>query len=284
MKVHLPVNNFAFFKMAIGTAFLAAALVTPLISIYSFAIALMVGRAHSLGAWVAMWRAGKLSWRYIVWMSAIIIAVSYWGLQMVSLNHLLFVTYVLFAFHFFFDEFELQEERRTFTNLLSGAAPLLVMLLFLCRSFLDVAVTMGLMVTTALTFLALEFIYVRELTWFTIHTKILTAFILLSFHLGTSATAVHAVFLTFHYFFWFIYPVYKLHKYKREERDGFIMMLLLIVAASFYFAITKDSYGPQVYELVIRSFNIGTIVHILATAPFGYLFGLPLPKQSALAR
>ena len=278
MKINLPTDTFSFFKFASGTIFLIIALFSPLVAIYSFFVALTVGRAHGLGAWLAMWRAGKLNWKYVSWMTVIILMTSFWGLKLVSSTTLLFVTYFFFAIHFFFDEFDLQEETRTMRNILSGISPLLLVCLFLIQGFLGIHIPLPVFVAIAMTFVALEMIHLQEVNWFFLHTKILAAFILASMYLGSSAKNILDIFLVFHYFFWFAYPVYKLHKYKPAERDGFIMMLVLLIGAGIYFATTRSSYGPDVLQFSIRIFMVGTLIHIFSTAPFGYMFGLPKPK------
>ena len=278
MKINLPTNTFSFFKFVSGTLFLIVALFSPLVAIYSFFVALTVGRAHGLGAWLAMWRSGKLNWMYVSWMTIIILLTSFWGLKIASSVTLLFVTYMFFAFHFFFDEFDLQEETRSIGNILSGISPLLLICLFLIKGFFAVSVPINFFVALAVTLLALELIHLKEMNWFFLNTKVLTVFILLSMYLGASAKNILDIFLVFHYFFWFIYPIYRLHKYRPQERDGFIMMLVLLIGAGIYFASTQRTYGPDVLEFSIRIFMVGTLVHIFSTAPFGYVFGLPRPK------
>lgn len=81
----------------------------------------------------------------------------------------------------------------------------------------------------------------------------------------------------FHYFFWFVYPVYKLHKYKRSERDGFIMLLVILLGTSFYLAITNSHFSPEILQVGIKTFLVATIVHILSTAPFAGALGLKQP-------
>ncbi len=279
-SIDLSVRNFGFFKFIIGTIFLLIVISFNTIASYSFLIALAVGKAHSLGAWIAMWRSGKLNWRYISSMFIISVAVSYWGLKLVdSLETLSFITYALFSFHFLFDEFDLQEEDRSQTGILGSVGPAFLLILLLARDFLHVDITYHVLIAVAFSAIAIECIYFKKLNWFFLHTKVLTLFILGAAFFGMSAGAILATFLIFHYFFWFIYPVYKLHKYKPEERDNFIMILVLIISTSFYFAVTRNLYGEEILNLTIRAFLIGTIIHILSTAPFGYLFGLPKKRS-----
>ncbi len=281
MRIHLPRNNFSFFKIISGTLFLFLAASFPLLAGLSFLGALAVGRAHSLGAWLGMWRAGKFTPKYIVWMILLTLVVSFWGFTLVSFTVLSFVTFVLFTLHFIFDEFELQEEKRSFVNILSSLNPTILVLLFLVTDFLKLwhLVGFSFFISLALMLLAVEMINLKEINWFFVQTKVLTLYILYAIFAGISSSAVLGVFLMFHYFFWFIYPVYKLHKYKREERDGFIMILLILVSSSVYFAVTRFSYVDEVFNLVVKAFLVGTIIHVLSTAPFAYLFGLPKSKS-----
>ncbi len=283
MQIHLPTNNFAFFKTVSGSAFLATALAFPILATYSFIIALAVGKAHILGAWFAMWRSGKLNWKYVSWMCVLSVIVAFSGLKLIpSLLVLGFITQIFFSFHFLFDEFDLGEEERTLPNVVSSFGPSVLMFLALSKEFFQLNINIDIFLVIAAVFLAIEFLYTKKVTWFFVHTKALTLFVLLALFTGMSATSVLHIFLIFHYFFWFIYPVYKIHKYKPEERDGFIMILIMIVSTSVYFAVTRNSYGEEVYSLAVRAFYIGTIVHILSTAPFGYLFGLPQKKYTSV--
>ncbi len=276
MHIDLPKNNFAFFKFIAGSLFLMAVISYNSIALYSFFIALAVGRAHSLGAWIAMWRSGKLNWKYITSMFLVSIAVSYWGLNMVpNLQILSFITSLLFCFHFFFDEFDLQEEERSWENILPSLSPAILISILLTKDYLHFNVPLNTFYVIAGGLLLIEIIHTKRIGWFFLHTKILTLFTLVAVALHMNAQGILATFLIFHYFFWFLYPIYKLHKYKPTERDSFVMILLLVVSTSLYFSITKNDYSDEVMQLTIRAFLIGTIIHVLATAPFGYLFGLP---------
>ena len=283
MKVNLPRNSFSFFKIVTGTSFLILVACFNKIAALAFISATLVGRAHSIGAWLAMWRAKKLTLKYVMFMLILALVVSYWGTQIVPLITLAFVTHILFTFHFIFAEFELQEESRGMHNLLSSVSPTLIMVLYLSRDYYNLftVFTFTFFVILAVTLLILELLYIREINWFFVQTKVLTFFMLLSMYAGVKGSMVLGVFLIFHYFFWFIYPVYKLHKYKREERDGLIFILLLIVSSNFYISGNSEILGEKFFDLALRVFYIGTIVHIFSTAPFGYYFGLAKPKVYA---
>lgn len=279
MKINLATNNFSFFKVLSGTLLLGGAFFSPfVVAGYSLIVALIVGKAHALGAWLAMWRAGKFNWIYVSAMCLITVVVTFWG-SLASLPVLNFVTYILFAFHFFFDEFDLQEEKRSGHNALAGISPFLLSFLYLVKDYYHLAFPSEIFILLASILLLAELVFVKEINWFFIQTKLLTFFILGSIFSGVPANSILSILLVYHYFFWFVYPVYKLHKYKREERDGLIMILLLIIAASV-FASSRSSYSPEFMDFSIRVFLIGTIIHIFSTAPFGYLFALPRPQRS----
>lgn len=279
MNVSLPTKDFGFFKVVVGSLFLICALCLPSIAVYSFGIALLVGRAHSMGAWVGMWRAGKLNWIYVSWMLFLSVVISYWGLKMTSLTFLNYFTYLLFAFHYFFDEFDLQDEKRILSNILPSISPFVLTVLYLADDYYRLGIGLSTFIAIAVALTIAELLFTKEINWLVVQMKLLTLFILGSILFGVSANAILNIFLISHYFFWFVYPVYKMHKYKRAERDGLIMILILIVATSMFFAFTKASASPDLIEIAERTFLVGTIVHIIATAPFGYIFGLPRPKK-----
>lgn len=228
---------------------------------------------------MAIWRAGKFNWMYFTGVLVLTGAVSFWGIKIAPLATLSFVGYTLFAFHFLFDEFDLQEEMRNIGTVLSSANPFILTLLCLCNHFLNLYIPFAVFILIAGTVLILEMLYVAEINWFFVHTKILTLFILTSLFFEISAITILNIFLVFHYFFWFIYPVYKLHKYKRSERDGFIMMLLVLMIMSVFIYSTKIWGAPEIADVALRTFFIASIAHILTTAPFGYLIGLPRPTH-----
>lgn len=276
MKINLQKNSFSTFKIISGSVFLLVSILFYKVSSYALIAALLVGRTHSLGAWLSMWRAKKLTIKYILWMILLSVIVSYWGVTLVSLLTLAFITHLLFTFHFIFDEFELQEERRNLNNLISSICPTVVIVLFLVRDFFNLtSLNVSFFISIVFVLLALELIYIKEINWFFIQTKILTLFALAGMILGTPARVLLGVLLIFHYFFWFIYPVYKLHKYnKKEERDGLVMILLLMTSTGLYFSMAGENFGERFQELATKAFYIGTIIHILSTAPFGTFFGL----------
>jgi hypothetical protein len=273
MKVYLPTNSFSFFKVWFGSLLLFLAILFPLSTIF-LATLFVIGRTHAIGAWIAMWRAKKLNWFYVFYVFVISVAASYVGIMLLSLEALRFVAFLLFAFHFFFDEFDLQEEKRVGINILQSVTPFILVILYLVFDFLSLTINFYHFLTIALLFLAIEIMYVKEITWFFVHTKIITIFILVCIFLKMETSPVLSIFLMFHYIFWFIYPVYKLHKYKREERDGLIFALILITIPIAYTSFSDVAFYSLAGEVSQKTFFIGTVVHILCTAPFAYLFGL----------
>lgn len=274
MRVNLPLTDFSTFKTFVGSIYFALVLIYPVIVLYSFMIAFAVGRAHSTGAWFGMWRANKLTWKYVFLMSVLSLGVFYWGFRMVSLDFLIFFTTFLFAFHFFFDEYELQGSTIQWRTLLSGLNPLMVVWSYLLIIYYNLPISLHIVFVGSVILLLIECIHTDEMNWFFVQSKLHLVFIWLAAIMNIRIQDILGVLLTFHYFFWFIFPVYKLHKYKRSERDSFIMILILIIASSLFFAGTKDTYSQEIYDMARTTFMVLTIIHILGTAPFGYLFGL----------
>ncbi len=276
MRINLAFDTFSFFKVCVGSLFLVMALFFPIVITFSWLAVIFVGRTHSLGAWLAMWRAGKLNWKYVLWMFFLIVTLSFFGgWKSMPLPVLQFVTYMFFAFHFFFDEVDLQEEKMTLYNAFSSLVPFLIVSLYIIKSFFNLAIGIDMFGVLFILLLIIEFIHIKEIGWLFIQTKILGVFIFCAIFLGIKPELILDIFLMSHYFFWFIFPVYKLHKYKREERDGLIMMLIFIIGTSVVVGLSGYAYGEEALELSIRAFLIGTLVHVLSTPPFGYLFGLP---------
>lgn len=274
MKLNLKLNTFSLFKVLLGSAFLLFAILVPLAGFFAVAV-FMVGRTHALGAWLAMWRAKKLNWKYVTILFFMTVVIAYIGLRVVPVKELGYFTYLLFAFHFFFDEFDLQEEKRAFPAMMSAVPPYVTISLYLLSDFFNLLYTFSDFLLLFVLLTIVEFFFVREISWFFVNTKVLSLFILSSIFFHFTSTYISGTLLMFHYLFWFIYPVYKLHKYKREERDGFIMILLLITFTVLYFAAGGNLNGPDQFEIATRGFMVATIIHIFSTAPFGYFIGLP---------
>lgn len=275
MIVNLPVKSFAFFKVILG-CFILFLSIPISFSGYVYKIAQFLAGAHFLGAYLAMWKAGKLSVKYVIWIIVITLVSSFLVYKTTSIQLLFFLIFGLFYFHFLFDEFDLQEERKSFNNLLSVANPTVLLFLLLFKDFFHLNIGIFVFALVSLHLLAIELIFIKEINWFFIHTKILAIFALVSVFYSVSTFSIWSVTLVYHYIFWFIYPVYKLHKYNREERDGFIMIIIILITI-FAFIYSPNNYNiPAVDGL--RLLLIASVVHVLTTAPFGYYFGLPRPK------
>jgi len=280
MTFSLDIKSFAFFKVVFGTVFLLIAVIfrEPLALIFTI-IPLVVGKAHTMGAWLAMWKSNKLNWKYVSFVTFYVAFFFWFGLIFLSLNWLIIITYTLFAFHFLFDEFDLQEQKRSLFYFITPIFIFVQLVLYMFTSYYPQNISFNFYLALSIIPLLVEFLYLKEINWFYINIKILSLFVLYCVYFNVDSIYLFSTILMFHYMFWFIYPVYKVHKYKREDRDGFIMILIILILTSIYFAASKN-YQPQseTYEYAVRYFSIFTIIHILATAPFGYWIGLPRPK------
>jgi hypothetical protein len=269
-----------------GLSFLVAVTALPVSGSFLYLLAIMVGKIHTVGAWIGMWKAGKLTKKYVAWMFVLTLLVSYWGTTMVSLPLLALIANLMFLFHFLFDEYDIQEESRNKLNLISGMTPGVLGSIFLLSDYFNFKDVFFFEIygIIFIAFLLIELLYVKQIGWFFVQSKIFSMFILFAIFTEMKSGVAFLIFLIYHYIFWFIYPVYKLHKYKREERDGFIfilllMSLLLMSFSMFYYGSVGILENKDMFEIAVKIFLIGTIVHILATAPFGYWFGLPRPHS-----
>lgn len=251
----------------------------PVFTFVSLAV-LVMGKAHSLGAWLAMWRANKLNWKFLAYILLVIFFVPLISFKYFSFDALVCFASLLFLFHFLYDEFDFQGERRGVRTIFFSASPAVIITLFVMSSFYHIVIPFLFFVTIFLVLFVVECLLLRELNWFFVQTKIISIFALVSIYHEKSVAFVFSILLIFHYLYWFIYPVYNLHKYKRSERDGLIMILLLVVASSVFIYSTKIWGEPSdLNEMVFRGFYIASIVHIFTTAPFAYYFGFPRPKK-----
>jgi hypothetical protein len=283
MTSYSEYKNFSFFKLAIGVLLLSLSLIYKnqlfiLIPLISFSVA----KAHSLGAWIAMWRAGKMNWKYTVSVCLILLTTFYLSFNLLNIEQITAIAFVLFALHFVFDEFELQQAKSS--NFVYWVAPGII-LIQLCsytmEPFINTTFPTTYYLTLSLIALLADVSVLSKYKydWFLINNKFISVFIAYLIINRVEVLYVFSVIILYHYIFWFIYPIYKLHKHKPEERDGFIMILIIIVLTSIYFSFTKSEQNPQTYEYALRYFSTLTIVHILTTAPFGYYLGLPRPKK-----
>ncbi len=276
MKLFLPLKSFAFFKAGTGLLFLASVATLPASVGMVYLMAIALAKSHLIGAWFAMWRAGKLTKIYIAWMLFFSVFFSYIAAAVVPLLLLTFLTSLLFLFHFLFDEFEFQEQHEVKINLISGIAPGILGTMFLFSDYfsLQALLVPSIYVIIFVALFFIELLYIRHIDWFFIQTKIFSLFLLFAVFFEIDSVIIFLIFSLYHYIFWFIYPAYKLHKYKREERDGFIFIMLLLIAGNFYYGAAGIMDNQAMSEIAVKAFLVGTIVHILSTAPFGYFFGL----------
>lgn len=282
MEHNLNIRTFGFFKIITGFLILSTFFVArEFMMILSIFLPVTIGKAHSLGAWMGMWRAGMLNKLYIFSMVLLTICITYLGIFVFPLWFLTLITSALFLIHFILDEYELQGESfgRRAIFLPISFLTISILALLVRNEFLNVPFWFYLV--CYLVFSVAHYFFNRKITWNQINLNLVNIFLLIFIYRGVDPYYFVGMILLWHYFFWFIYPVYKLHKYKREERDGFIFILILIILSSVFLAFKNNLLTPEVKEYSIRYFDVITIVHILGTTPFGHLFGLPKKKKYA---
>lgn len=279
MQIDLKPTGFPFFKVVLSFIYLLWAVFLP-VGWFISIILIFFSKIHTLGAFMAMWRAKRLTWVYVFWMSILFVIISYLGVNVLSIYTMSLVTFAMFAFHFIYDEYELQEEKRTYENVILMLCPLVLMYMVLFQDYFPVKIDFTVFLLTTLFFLVLEALYIRKINWIFISSKVLVLFFLATAYFGYSYTYIYYNVLMIHYFFWLAFPIYKLNKYVPEERDDFIMMFVLLVMMSAFVYSTaiwpKGADAPP--EILQRTFYIASIVHFLSTAPFGYFFGLRKKK------
>lgn len=274
MQIDLKPTGFPFFKVVVSFVFLISSIFLPLISAVTIFI-IFFARVHALGAFFAMWRAKRLTWQYLICVMLMIVGVSYLGVNVLSIYVLSFIAFVTVSFHFIYDEYELQEENRTFENIVLMVGPLLILFLVIFRDFFQIPMSFLFFLAVAgFTFL-IEAIYVRKINWIFVSSKVQMLFFLLAIYIGKDITYIIYTLLMLHYVFWLAYPVYKLNKYVKDDRDDFIMMMLLLIFfAAFVYSTSIWGVEGMSKDVSTRIFYIASIVHIFSTAPFAYFFGL----------
>lgn len=242
-------------------------------------IILIVGKAHSLGAWMSMWRADKLNWKFFSYICIVTATVSFWAIKLTSLWTLSLIAYSLFAVHFLYDEFNLTKDSkpRTSYGLISIGLLIPVFLTSFFKLNLPATIPFGIFIVGTI----MEIFTKKGQDQTYINSKLIQIFILIASTMNYGVYFIMNTFLIFHYLFWFIYPVQKLHLNNPKERDGLIMMLALIMLSSVFIYSVRIWGIPEPYEVGLRIFFIATISHILTTAPFAYYFGL---SKSNLAK
>lgn len=258
---------------------LSLVLPPSIIFMFMVFVAIPIGRSHSLGAWLGMWRAGKLSWVFVFYIIFVLISIYILFFKIIPTGTAVFISQLLFIVHFIFDEFELQEEKKILSSVFLSFTPAILSIIFITQGFFGIKTDFSLFFLIALMLFTIELLFLKEINWFFVDTKVLSFFVLAAIYLGKTPHFIFITFLAFHYFFWFIYPVYKLHKYKREERDGFIMALLIIVFSSIFLYSGTPFVLSSNNLTFLKIFYAASTVHILTTAPFAYLFGFPRPKK-----
>lgn len=279
MRTQLACNNFSAFKVLSGIFVLFFGLAFPATTVVTLMI-LAIGKAHSVGAYLGMWRAGKLNIKLITWITFITALVSYLGVKVADYHTLWLVSVLLFVFHFIYDEIDLQQESFTSINIFLSLTPFALLSYHVVSDFLSSNYNLQLLIILFAGVSFLEFFLIKEINWLYIQTKTISIFSLFAMYLGLGAEYAVSITLLYHYLYWFIFPAYKLHKYNRKERDGFIMMLFIIALTSVFIYSTRVWAIADVQdEIAMRSFFIASSIHVLTTAPFAYFFGLAKPQK-----
>ena len=276
-------KSFDSFKFFMTLFFFVSAFFLPVLSLVFF-IVIALGKSHSMGAWLGMWRAKKMNWRLFSWILFVTICVSYWGTQLASFKTVALVSSFFFLFHYLFDEmiFHSKKDTNSTHSFFSGLVPFFLVSLFLFSDFLGIKIQTELYISLFLFFLACEILF-SKISWFFFETKIISLFLIFSIFFDKGTTFVFIILLFSHYFFWLILPIYKLHLYKPEERDSFAIIILLISITSVFIYSSRVWGAPLVApaeSFLVRGFYIASLVHVLTTAPFAYLFGLRRPTYS----
>ncbi len=245
---------------------------------FSLMVGLIIGKAHALGAWFSMYLSNKLNYRYVLSMIliAILFAILFFGF-IDSVSSVFFVAQIFFIFHFFFDEFDLQEEKRTTTKVFLVSVPTMLLLFFLIIDFFNINFIYNFEIFfVSLVMFSIISFFIKEINWFFTHVVILYLFIFFSLVYVHSASSILILFAVYHYFFWFVYPINKLYKNKKIEKlDSLINFLLIVLVFFLFFEIFNVYLSDDAIDFTMRLFSLGTVIHVLSTAPFGYLFGLP---------
>lgn len=281
MNIELPLKNFAAIKVISGLFILALGVIYPMTVFVTLAI-LAVGKAHSVGAYLGMWRAGKLNTKLVTWIAFVTIVVSYLGVMVLDFRMLWLFSILIFVFHFIYDEIELQQANYSLKEVFVFAPPFLLLASHVYLDFTSSSYPILVLVAGFLCLTLIEFFFISTINWSYIQAKILSVFALSAMYFGLSAEYTVSITLLYHYLYWFIFPTYKLYKHKREEVAGFVMILFIITLTSVFIYSTRVWAVQDVSdELAMRSFFIASTIHVLTTAPFAYLFGLSKPKYDA---
>lgn len=281
---HYPsLHTFSFYK----TSLLGVTLILASIPFLAFPIQVLMFfmvNGHFFGALYSIWKSKKFTLLYGISLCLIAIFSFILGFKILPVTVLIFTAHILFFIHFFYDEYFLQGESPSFSNLISICTPSILYAIFLINDFYKFDMAFSEFVLLAAAFLLLELIYTKTFSWFLIYTKFLTVFLLYAIAIGESVFFVSRAFLLFHYLFWFVYPVYKLRAAKPSSalNLGVIVAVLTFVTGTVF--LTKIFLiDGTITQVSIQYFQVLSMIHILTTAPFGYLFGLQKPLPYARA-
>lgn len=279
MKIELPIFTFASFKVFTSLLFFLSFVFFRNVTFALVTVApLLVGKAHALGAWVAMWRAGKLNVEYVLYVTLFIVYFTYLGLFQLTFLELSLLATILFIIHFVYDEYDLQEEKRINQTVVLVVPTAVLIIMYYLEGLGLASITSSFFYIFFMLSSLLEIYFYRKINWFYLNLKVIQVFLLFFFYFNLDTKLYLNTILSWHYLFWFVFPVYKLHKHNREDRDNLIILLLILILTSIFYMLNIGLLNEEMQDFFGRYFSIVTIVHILSTAPFGYFFGLPKPK------
>lgn len=279
MKIELPIFTFASFKVFTSLLFFLSFVFFRNVTFALVTVApLLVGKAHALGAWVAMWRAGKLNVEYVLYVTLFIVYFTYLGLFQLTFLELSLLATILFIIHFVYDEYDLQEEKRINQTVVLVVPTAVLIIMYYLEGLGLASITSSFFYIFFMLSSLLEIYFYRKINWFYLNLKVIQVFLLFFFYFNLDTKLYLNTILSWHYLFWFVFPVYKLHKHNREDRDNLIILLLILILTSIFYMLNIGLMNEEMQDFFGRYFSIVTIVHILSTAPFGYFFGLPKPK------
>jgi hypothetical protein len=148
MEHNLQLKGFGAFKVITAFIFLSCFLLFKNFMMWLVIITPpLVGKAHALGAWIAMWKANKLNKKYVAFILLFIAIFTYLGLYVLTMSELGLFTSLLFVIHFIYDEFDLQEETREWVKSISPISTFILIILYYCRAWnllsIDLTIFLG---------------------------------------------------------------------------------------------------------------------------------------------
>lgn len=279
-KIINNMNLFNLYKtLAIVTLFMSV-LLYPQVSIPLFVVAMVFARAHAFGAWFSMWRAKRINWMYVIGVFVMTFILSYAVMRLGSYELWIYITSVLFFAHYFIDEYIFQNKKIIKGNVLFGFIPFVTVVLLFTVNLFQVNISYWAIAAIDVLLLGLLFIQSKKISKEFLICLLYTSFFWATSLIHMQMLHIFGILLVIHYGAWFVYPVLKLHIYRRDERDEFIMMIILILSTSIYYTVTANEYSAVLFELGVKWFLIFTLVHVLSSAPFGYIIGLKKSEYS----